>query len=229
MKKALRIFAIFLLVMLVAFISFYFIKNESLPEGQTGSEADAMAQSMLKAMNEEAWNNTKEVSWTFRGAHDYTWDREENMVTVEWTDHAVILNPETQEGVVTVGGESINPENEKALITKAWDFYNNDSFWLAAPYKVFDPGTERSIVTVADGRKGLMVTYTSGGSTPGDSYVWILGEDNRPVACKMWTAIIPIGGIEFTWENYQTLSSGALVATQHLGMGLLNIDLTNLK
>lgn len=229
MKKALRILGIFFVVLIIGFFTFYLIKNESLPEGQTGPEAEAMAEAMLTAMNKTAWDSTKEVSWTFRGAHDYTWDREENMVTVKWSDNTVILNPETQKGAVTVEDKTLTPEQDQELIKTALNFYNNDSFWLAAPYKVFDPGTERSIVTLSDGRKGLMITYTAGGSTPGDSYVWILGENNRPIACKMWVSIIPIGGIEFSWGNFEALPSGALVATEHKAFGFLNINLTNLK
>lgn len=229
MKKTLRILGIVFILLIAGLFTLYLIKNESLPQGESGPEADAMAQAMLTAMNHTAWQNTKNVSWTFRGAHDYTWDREVHMVTVSWDENTVSLNPEIMEGVAATEGKALTSEEEQALIKTAWDFFNNDSFWLAAPFKVFDPGTERSIVTCADGRKGLKVTYTSGGTTPGDSYVWILGDDNRPVACKMWVSIIPIGGIEFTWENFEKLSSGVLVATDHKALGLLNVDLSNLE
>lgn len=229
MKKTLRILGIVFILLIVGLFSFYLVQNESMPEGESGPEADEMARAMLTAMNYTAWQDTKQVSWTFRGAHDYSWDREEHKVTVTWGDHTVILNPETMEGVASTEDKALTPEEEQALIKTAWDYFNNDSFWLAAPFKVFDPGTERSIVTCADGRKGLKITYTSGGTTPGDSYVWILGDDNRPVACKMWVSIIPIGGIEFTWENYQQLPSGVPVATEHIALGLLNVNLSDLK
>ena len=115
------------------------------------------------------------------------------------------------------------------MVKTAIDFFNNDSFWLAAPFKAFDPGTERSIVNLKDGRKGLMVTYTSGGTTPGDTYVWILDENDRPTAIKMWVQILPLGGMEFTWENILTLPSGALIAQDHLLYGGMNVNLTNVK
>jgi hypothetical protein len=50
-------------------------------------------------------------------------------------------------------------------IKTANDYFNND-FWLIAPFKLRDPGTSRSIV-MQDEKEALMVTYTSGGSTPG--------------------------------------------------------------
>lgn len=140
----------------------------------------------------------------------------------------MILEPATQSGVV-LNGENYSAEESTAFINTAWNYFNNDSFWLCAPYKLFDPGKERSLVTLKDGREGLMITYTSGGSTPGDSYVWILDDYQMPVAIKMWVSILPIGGMEFTWENYQTLSTGAMVAQDHFLFGNVNIDIGELR
>jgi len=227
MKKFLRVTAIVFLVLIVAIFTFYMVVNEKLPEGEASPQADMLAAEMLDAMNQAAWDTTDIVKWTFRGAHHYEWNRTEKQVTLRWDDFTTIFNHETQKGVVTRDGAEIAEADQATMLEIAWDFFNNDSFWLAAPYKVFDPGTERSIITCADGREGLKVTYTSGGTTPGDSYVWILDDNKRPVACKMWVSIIPLGGIEFSWENYLTLPSGALVAQDHL-MSLtgMNVGLT---
>lgn len=227
MKKFLRVIAIVFVVLIVAIFAFYLVKNEKLPEMEASPQADMLAAEMLDAMNQAAWDSTEVVKWTFRGDHHYEWNRTTKEVTLKWDDVTAIFNHETQEGIVTREGSPISEEDQSLMLKNAWDFFNNDSFWLAAPYKVFDPGTVRSIVTCADGREGLMVTYTSGGTTPGDSYVWILGEDKRPVACKMWVSIIPIGGMEFSWENYMTLPSGALVAQDHfMDMTGMNVNLS---
>ena len=230
MKKFLRVIGIVFLVLIVAIFAFYMVKNEKLPEGEPGPRADMLAAEMLDAMNQAAWDSTERVKWTFRGEHHYEWNRKEKLVTLRWDDLTAIFNHETREGVVTREGNPIAEADQANYLKTAWDFFNNDSFWLAAPYKVFDPGTQRSIVTCADGREGLMVTYTSGGTTPGDSYVWILGEDKKPVACKMWVDIIPIGGIEFSWDNYLTLPTGALVAQDHImGISGINVDLKDVE
>lgn len=229
MKKTFRIVSIvFLSLILLLFIG-YLLMNEKLPEGEATPEANVMAEKMTEALNIAAWNETKYVSWTFRGTHHYEWDREARVVKVKWDDHEVMLSPDTQSGVVANSQTDYSPAQFEELVNTALEFFNNDSFWLYAPFKVFDPGVQRSIVTFKDGTKGLKVTYTSGGSTPGDSYVWILGDDYKPVAVKMWAAILPLGGMEFTWSNYKTLTSGAMVAQDHQFMGAMNIEVTNIK
>ena len=228
MKKALRIISlIFLGFILLLFVG-YMLLNESLPESTPSLEADELARKVEQAMNKVAWDSTKNVNWTFTGEHHYEWDKEAHVVNVKWDDNEVILEPAAASGVV-MNGENYSAKESAALIKTAWDYFNNDSFWLAAPYKLFDQGTERSLVTLKDGREGLMVTYTSGGTTPGDSYVWIIDENYMPVAIKMWVSILPIGGMEFTWENYKTLPSGAMVAQDHWLFGRINIEISNLQ
>jgi len=197
--------------------------------GTPSSEADQMALNMMQSLNKAAWDNTKTVSWTFKGDHHYNWDKEKNFVTASWEDFEVGFSTLVTFGWVKKGGVKIEGEEAKSALAKAYDHFNNDSFWLAAPYKIFDPGTERSIVKTRDGRTGLMVTYTSGGTTPGDTYVWILDENYQPTSVKMWVAILPIGGMEITWENYQVLPSNAMIALRHKAFGLINIRITNLN
>ena len=115
------------------------------------------------------------------------------------------------------------------LIENAINFFNNDSFWLVAPYKVFDDGVERSIVKV-DNKDALLIKYTSGGTTPGDSYLWILDENYVPVSFKMWTQIIPIGGVSATWNDFITSGSGIKLPTSHtLSLFGIKIDMGEVK
>jgi hypothetical protein len=80
--------------------------------------------------------------------------------------------------------------------------------------KVFDPGTRRGIVILEDGSEGLLVSYTSGGVTPGDHYLWILEASGLPKAWRMWVNIIPIGGLEFGWTDW-TAPEGPRIARNH--------------
>ena len=229
MKKLFRILAVSFLVIIIGLFAFYLIKNESLPEGESGPEADRMALNMMSSLNKTAWDSTHQVSWTFKGIHHYEWNRVENAVLVKWSGNEVLLHPDQGTGeILNSKAEKLRPETEDKLIAQAYDFFNNDSFWLYAPFKAFDPGTARSIVTLNDGRTGLKITYASGGSTPGDSYVWILDENNKPTSVKMWVSILPLGGMEFTWENYMELASGALIAQDHVLYNGVNIRLTDI-
>jgi len=125
-------------------------------------------------------------------------------------------------------GFKIEGDMGKELIEKAVSYFNNDSFWLVAPYKIFDKGTERRLVTLENNDKALLITYTSGGSTPGDSYLWLLEDNGMPKSFKMWTSILPIQGLESSWSNWTKTESGANLPTFH-NILFLGIDLTNIK
>lgn len=66
-----------------------------------------------------------------------------------------------------------------------------------------------------DGSDALLITYTTGGSTPGDSYLWLLNDDGFPNAFKMWVDIIPIGGINATWDDWLVTESGVFLPKSH--------------
>ena len=92
-------------------------------------------------------------------------------------------------------------------------------------YKVFDKGVERRLIKTSNNRDALLVTYTSGGSTPGDSYLWLLDNNGKPTAFKMWTSLLPIDGLEASWSDWTTTESGAQLPTFHKLMVLgLEID-----
>ncbi len=205
MKKILKTIGIILGTLLLLLSVYLLTTHDPLPEGIQGKEADMLANRMMKAMNKRAFDNTEILEWSFRGKHHYKWKKQEGIVEVLWDDNKVILD---------LNENSKSKGQSPALIKIAHDFFNNDSFWLVAPYKVFDNGTERSIVKYND-KNALMVKYTSGGSTPGDSYLWILDSTYTPIAFKMWTQIIPIGGVSASWNNLTTAASGIKLPTKH--------------
>ena len=226
LKWLLGILGVLALVLLVAFLIF----NESLPKGQTGPEADALANKVLKAINKPAWDNTGVIQWSFPGGHDYVWDKKRHLTEVKWDNKKALIDLQKVEGKAWVDGKEVTGEAGKKLVKEAWGYWCNDSFWLNAPAKVFDGGTERSVVTQKDGSKALLITYKGGGTTPGDSYLWILDENGLPTSYKMWVSIIPLGGISATWTDWQTLSTGAKIATAHqLSLVNMAIPITNIK
>lgn len=221
MKKALRILLkitlIFIALSVVVFGILYAVYNEPLPSGQTGQEAEALAQKMLTAINNKAFVSTRYLEWSFAGgAHQYQWDKEKNEVRIEWDDYQALLYLKTpRKNTIFQNDIEVVGESKSKLIEKAISYFNNASFWLVAPFKVFDKGTERALVKMEDGSNGLLVTYKIGGTTPGDSYLWRLGPTGFPESYRMWVEIFPIGGLMATWDDWQLMESGVVLPTSH--------------
>lgn len=193
--------------------------NEPLPEGTAPERADDVADKMLSALNMEAWEQIEAIQWTYPGGHHYIWDKANDLVLVEWSDNEVYLHTPTQQAIVF---STEQPVDTAGLISDAVTYFFNDSFWLIAPYKIKDPGTVRYLVDAEISDKQLMVTYSSGGVTPGDTYLWKLDDNYRPVSWKFWVKIVPIGGMEFTWDCWET-HDGAEISTCHDGLLLLEV------
>ena len=232
-NRTFKIFAgiiIFLLVSGLFFIGYLYIKyDEELPIGEQGIEADALAQKMLDALNYEAFNNTNYLEWTYRNKNHYKWYKSDDICQVIWKDYKVILRlGDIEKSQAFIHNFEVHDKQAQELIQQAYDNFNNDSFWLTAPYKILDEGAERRLITLQNGTKGLLITYTLGGSTPGDSYLWQLKDSGRPFSFKMWTSKIPIKGLEASWNNWITTDSGALLPTHHK-ISFFRIDLGEVK
>ena len=221
MKKIVLIIS---LLVLFAFTG-YFIMNEAKPEGVKGPGAEALADKMLSAINYAGWDTLTAVKWIFRDQHYYVWDKKRNWVEVRWDDYRVLFSPSSLKGIAYKNDLPVEGEEQDQLIHKAWGYFANDSFWLAAPFKVRDPGTERSLVKIDD-KEALLVQYNSGGVTPGDAYLWLLDETGLPLSWKMWVKIIPVGGMEFSWEAWSTYTNQVKLASKH--RGLLSLEITGI-
>jgi hypothetical protein len=212
-----------LVFLLLVLAGAYLAYSEPRPEGEMGPAADALARDMMQAVNVDAWHRTGAVRWSFRGQRHHLWDRQRQLAQVAWDDVEVLVNLSDQSGRAWQSGQEVSGEKADKLVRKAYEGWINDSFWLNPVVKVFDDGTERSLVESSEGR-GLLVQYTSGGVTPGDAYLWIVGDDGLPVKWKMWTSNLPIGGMDASWEDWITLSTGAKVATGHK-LAIARVDL----
>jgi hypothetical protein len=212
MKKIIKALGFFLAILAIVIAIFYYKNNEDLPIGNEGKEADALAIKMRTALNYEAFKSAEFLTWSFRDAHYYKWNKSENKVIVTWDDNEIILDTKKPSNSKIINASKKIKKEE--LIKTAKNYFNNDSFWLVAPFKVFDAGVKRSIVK-HNGKDALLITYTSGGSTPGDSYLWILDKNGFPTSYKMWVGIIPIGGIEASWSDWKETKAGFQLPTTH--------------
>jgi len=233
MKKIFKIILgiiIFLTLPTSLFFGVLYLKyNEDLPTGQEGEKADLLAQNMLNSLDYESYKETDYIEWSFRNTRQYKWNKRENICTVQWKDFKVDLHLNyIERSLASVHNFNVVDEKRDELVDKALSYFNNDSFWLVAPYKVFDDGVKRSVVTLANGNEGLLVTYTIGGSTPGDSYLWSFDSTGKPKSFKMWTALLPIDGIEATWSDWIKTKSSAQLPTFHKLL-FLGLELRNIK
>lgn len=229
MRRLLRL-ALALVALLVALgLTARVVLSAPLPLGSPSPEAEALTQRMISAVNGLAWEQTGAVRWTFAGQNQHLWDRTRSLARVSWGDVVVWVDLGKQVGRATVEGEPVTGRRAERLVKKAYAAWVNDSFWLNPVVKATDQGTSRWLVETSGddaGLQGLMVSYSAGGLTPGDSYLWLLDANGRPAAWRMWVSVIPIGGVRGSWEGWTQLSTGAWVSTLH-HLGPLDLTLTD--
>ncbi len=218
------------ILLILAVLGFIAIKlfSESEPQGQTGTEADQLARTVMDNLNKDAFDAIPYLQWEFfRPGQKYFWDKKNNKAIIEWSDNKVIFDLDTYEATCFIDGQPAPADKIEEMKSKAWSNWCNDSFWMIAPFKLFDPGTSREVVDLEDGRTGLKVTYESGGVTPGDSYLWELDSNNRPTGYKMWTSIIPVKGMYASWDGWED-HMGAILSTKHTLAGK-EVTMKNVK
>jgi len=198
--------------------------SKPLPESITGPEADGLARDVQEALNITGYKALNEIQFSFRD-HHYLWNKAEEGVLVSWEDYQVdLILSETENSKILQGGKE---SNRIDLIDKAKAYFYNDSYWLVAPFKFFDPGVVRSLVETNNGSKALLITHTSGGVTPGDSYLWYFDENLIPTHFELWVSIIPIKGVSATWSSWVS-KQDVLFSTFHK-LGPLEITIGDLK
>ena len=226
MRRIIRGLLIGAIAVIAVVILFGVIVNKKRPIGLPGPDADAMAHRMLDQVNADAWSHTGAVAWSFNGRHEHLWDRARGFERVRKGNREVMLRLDDHTGIVRENGQVLTGKDADDQLEQAWALWANDSFWLNPAVKAFDDGVERSIVHDNEGDH-LLVQYDEGGVTPGDAYMWYVG-DGRPTAWRMWVKVLPIGGLRASWEDWTQLATGAWVATKHT-LGPLTLRLTDVR
>lgn len=228
MPKLLKFLVAALLLAAIGLVVFLFVSSKPEPEGTEGPEADAIARKLEAAVDVAAWNDIGVVAWTFGGRRRHIWDRTRGYAHITWADVEATIdldNPENAE--IRREGQIVSGDDKAELHEEAHKAWINDSFWLNPLAKLFDEGVHRAVVELDGGGKGLLIGYESGGVTPGDKYLWLLGDDGLPTAWRMWVGIVPVGGLEVSWDRWEKLPGGALVSTLHEGP--LTLELTDIR
>jgi hypothetical protein len=191
-------------------------------------KATALANKMLQALKNKAYQETRFLEWSFAERRFFKWDKEKNIVEVSWDSTIVKLYTRNKNKSRVLFCEKKEEISDTLLVNKAWDIFNNDSFWLVAPHKIFDKGTRQSIVHL-NNKDALLVQYTLGGSTPGDSYLWILDADYRPLSYQMYVPSMKMNGTLVTWEDWTIMESGTLLPLSHSFSNGNKLSMGNVK
>ena len=207
------------------------LAHEKPPSGQPGPRAEVLTSKLEAWVGDSLWRrHTGAVQWRFGGDKKWLWDRRRDFVALQTGSYRVHLHTPTQRGLAWKNGVRLTSQPAQKQLDQAWKAFCNDSYWLFPFSHLRDPGVQRSWVAPesSGGLEGLLVTYTQGGVTPGDQYLWRLHEDGKPEFWKMWVEILPIGGVRVAWQDWYRLGTGVRMAGRRR-LGPIEIPLRDVK
>jgi hypothetical protein len=194
-------------------------------------KADAVGRELIVALGGQgAWEKARLFRFHFVVEREgkrladfaHVWDRYTGDYRLEGTDkagapYAVFFNVNTKTGRVLVNGQNVEGEEKARRLDEAYQRFINDTYWLLAPWKIFDPGVH----LVYDGEKPcpdeglcdvLRLSFEEGvGLTPKDVYwLWTTRDGRRMV---QWQYVL--GGVQeepttALWKDWRTLGGIAL-------------------
>jgi hypothetical protein len=210
-----------------------FVFSHRLPESTPGDAASALATKVEQAVNLKAFYQIPVISFGFRERNQHLWDKHRGLARVvygkEKDSYEILFHLSNQKGIAFHKGQRLTGEAEAEALKEGYSRWANDSFWLNPITKLRDKGVTLS--TPNEDPSSLIVAFSSGGVTPGDTYRFYLGEDGKPIAFEMWVSILPIKGARASWKDWQEVS-GAWIASNHrfsFGLSVYLTDITAAK
>jgi hypothetical protein len=153
-------------------------------------------------------------------ARSHYWDRFSGRYRVDGVDdgkpYSIYFNVNTKAGEAYVDGKKVNDFAQSSkLVRDGYEAFINDSYWLLAPFKIFDPGVTLTAAGEDKGPNGescdvLKLTFANVGLTPQDIYwlyvdrkthlvvewKFVLGGENKPPTAFAWSDWKKVGPIE---------------------------------
>lgn len=216
--------------LVAALTAVYFVSCATIPDGVRGPRAEALAHKMLRATNYDAWRRrTAAVSFDFAGRHQIFWDKARGLMEVRWTSDSqawsVQFGHDRTHAIVLKNGRPL-PDKRQARkqLQTAYSHFINDTFWLNPLFHIYRAGAKRYLVSDDE----LRVTFSSGGVTPGDTYLFAVDSNQRVKKMTMWVKIIFLKGLWARFDDYITTETGVILATSHKVL-FYNVKLTNVK
>lgn len=184
---------------------------------QSDAKAIEIARATLDTMGgEEAWNNTRYISWKFMGGRLHVWDKwsgnhRMEQQTSDGDTLVSLFNINTRNARIYRNGVEItDPEELANQKNRAFSSWNNDTYWLLMPYKMLDPGATLKYLgerAMQDGRMAdvVQMTFEDVGVTPDNKYEVFVAKDTGLV--EQWTywrnAADAEPGFTLPWADWQ--------------------------
>ncbi len=193
-------------------------------------KAEVVAREMMEAMGgADAWNNAHFVRFDFivkmggqiRADRGHLWDKYTGRYRLEQTveggkAQVVLFNVNDRSGDVYVDGRKLSESEAAEPLEKAYGAFINDMYWLAMPWKWFDPGVNLKYLgeRQRDGRTYDVVelTFEGVGLTPGDTYHAFVDKHSHLMSYWEYTLQSDRKGA-WTWEYGEF--NGVTLATNH--------------
>lgn len=194
------------------------------------TKADSVAHRLLEAHGADALASAPYLRFTFavetpegtQVAGRHLWDRTTGDYRVEWTggedsSYVAIINVRDVEnedpgGEAYLNGTQLEGSEAEEARREAYGRFINDSYWLLAPLKTFDPGVNRSYLpdsSTAD-HDVLHLSFGEVGLTPGDEYwLYVSTETGQLDRWAFHLQSMPDEAPpqEFRWTEYKTLQT----------------------
>ncbi|HSS45268.1 MAG TPA: hypothetical protein VLO07_08005 [Thermoanaerobaculia bacterium] len=197
---------------------------------QRDEKADAVGQELLTSLGGPAvFEKARQFQFDFVvegegktiARFSHVWDRYTGDYRLAGTEKTgapftVYFNVNTRLGKAFVNGRPAEPQRQEQLLKTSYERFINDTYWLLAPWKIFDPGVHLAY----DGEKPcpnggdcdvLRLSFEeSVGLTPKDVYwLWISRQGRQMVA---WQYVLggaqeePTTALWTNWKKFAGLS-----------------------
>ena len=199
------------------------------PPASDAPRAQAVGKALWNALGgDDGWNRARYLRFEWIVERDgkrlvartHSWDRYTGRYRVDGVDkeqpYSVYFNINTRAGEAIVGGKRVTDAAQaKKWLDDGYEAFINDSYWLLAPFKIFDPGVALSYGGEDKGPKGeacdvLKLSFAGVGLTPQDVYwlfvdktshlvvewKYLLGGEKKPPTAFAWSDWKKVGSIQ---------------------------------
>lgn len=194
------------------------------------AKADAVGHELIDALGgNPAWEKARQLRFDFVveregkrvAAFSHVWDRYGGDYRVSGTDKTgapfvVYFNVNTRQGKAFVNGKPVEGDALEAQLKTGYGRFINDTYWLLAPWKIFDPGVHLAY----DGEKPcpeggtcdiLKLSFDNVGLTPKDIYwLWVTRDGRRMVQWQYLLNGAQEDPTTAAWKQWQKFSGVSL-------------------